>query len=78
MGTGASDAETAAQSTSDLTNPQVRSWTRWLGSQSDTLETAAAVILVLLLWQFGGRYLPAHDNWSKRHGRLAWPSTTMS
>ena len=60
MGTGASDAETAAQSTSDLTNPQVRSWTRWLGSQSDTLGTAAAVILVLLLWQFGGRYLPAY------------------
>ena len=42
------------------TNPTIQRWTRWLGTQRDTLGTVIAVILILLFWQFGGAYLPTY------------------
>lgn len=42
------------------TNPTIQRWTRWLGTQRDTLGTVIAVILILLFWHFGGAYLPTY------------------
>ena len=51
----------ASASTEPLpTNPSVQRWTRWLGSQRDTLGTVVAIGFILLLWRFGGQYLPTY------------------
>ena len=42
------------------TNPIIHRWTRWLGSQRDTLGTVIAIVFVLLFWRFGGAYLPTY------------------
>jgi NitT/TauT family transport system permease protein len=42
------------------TNPTTQRWTRWLGSQRDTLGTVVAIVLILLFWRFAGQYLPTY------------------
>lgn len=60
MTTQISKPEAAADTDGLPTNTIITRWTRWLGTQRDTLGTIIAVIIILLFWEFGGSYLPTY------------------
>ena len=60
MATEISKPEPATDTEGLPTHPIIQRWTRWLGTQRDTLGTVIAIILILLLWRFAGAYLPTY------------------